>query len=71
MAGRCTKKQELADAPLRLTATLYAVRDNRDEKLAAQLFEPLGYTVETKRTVLDEKFPEWGISPYTSRTWMR
>ena len=36
MAGRCTKKQELADTPLRLTATLYAVRDNRDEKLAAE-----------------------------------
>ena len=58
MSGRCAKRQELADTPLRLTAALAALRDNRDDKLAAQLFEPLGYTVETKRTLLDEKFPE-------------
>ena len=63
MAGKCAKKQELADTPLHLTATLYALKDNRDEKLAAQLFEPLGYTVEARRTVLDEKFPDWGLSP--------
>ena len=35
MAGKCAKKQELADTPLHLTATLYALKDNRDEKLAA------------------------------------
>lgn len=68
MAGKCTKKQELADTPLHLTATLYALKDNRDEKLAAQLFEPLGYTVEARRTVLDEKFPDWGTSPYIDLT---
>lgn len=68
MAGKCAKKQELADTPLHLTATLYALKDNRDEKLAAQLFEPLGYTVEARRTVLDEKFPDWGLSPYIDLT---
>ena len=68
MGGRCAKKQELADTPLHLTAKLYALKDNRDEKLAAQLFEPLGYTVETNRTMLDEKFPEWGTSPYIDLT---
>lgn len=68
MAGKCAKKQELADTPLHLTATLYALKDNRDEKLAAQLFEPLGYTVEARRTVLDEKFPDWGTSPYIDLT---
>lgn len=68
MAGKCAKKQELADTPLHLIATLYALKDNRDEKLAAQLFEPLGYTVEAKRTVLDEKFPDWGTSPYIDLT---
>lgn len=68
MGGRCPKKQELADTPLRLTAKVYALKDNRDEKLAAQLFEPLGYTVETSRTTLDEKFPEWGDSPYIDLT---
>ena len=68
MSGKCVRKQELADTPLHLTATLYAIKDNRDEKLAAQLFEPLGYTVEIKRTELDEKFPEWGASPYIDLT---
>ena len=68
MAGKCAKKQELADTPLHLTATLYALKDNRDEKLATQLFEPLGYTVEARRTVLDEKFPDWGLSPYIDLT---
>ena len=68
MGGRCTQKQELADTPLQLIAKLYALKDNRDEKLETQLFEPLGYTVEATRTILDDKFPEWGPSPYIDLT---
>ena len=68
MNGRCDKKQELADTPLNLTATLYSLRDYGDEELAAELFEPLGYTVKTERTTLDESFPEWGSSPYINLT---
>ena len=68
MNGRCDKKQELADTPLKLTARLYSLRDYGDEKLAYELFEPLGYTVKTERTVLDESFPEWGDSPYIDLT---
>lgn len=68
MSGRCAKKQELADTPLRLTASLYALKDNGSEHLAAQLFEPLGYTVTVRRGVLDERFPEWGPSPYIDLT---
>ena len=40
----------------------------RETELARQLFEPLGYQVTTKRTLLDEKFPEWGESPYIDLT---
>jgi hypothetical protein len=29
-----------------------------------RLFEPLGYEVTTRRHGLDEKFPDWGESPY-------
>ena len=68
MAGTCKKKPELADAPLKLTAKVYALRDNGNEELAKKLFEPLGYTVSTDRKVLDEKFPEWGNSPYIDLT---
>ena len=68
LSGKCAHMQELADTPLDLSATLYSLKDNGYEGLAAQLFEPLGYQVKTERTVLDEKFPEWGASPYINLT---
>ena len=33
-----------------------------------RIFEPLGYDVEAIRHPLDERFPEWGESPYFSVT---
>lgn len=68
MGGRCKEKQELADTPLPLTAQLVSMKDYGEEGLAAQLFEPLGYTVATKRSPLDIQFPEWGMSPYIDLT---
>ena len=68
MSGCCKYTQTLADTPLPLTAKLFALKDKGDEELAKELFEPLGYTVETSRTMLDEKFPEWGESPYIELT---
>lgn len=68
MNGKCDKRQELADTPLDLTARLASLKDNGDTKLAKQLFEPLGYRVTVSRTQLDEKFPEWGSSPYIDLT---
>ena len=32
--------------------------------LVHRLFEPLGYTVSTSGSLLDEQFPGWGESPY-------
>ena len=29
-----------------------------------KLFEPLSYSVSARRLPLDEKFPDWGESPY-------
>jgi hypothetical protein len=34
------------------------------ERFLRSVFEPLGYGVEAVRHPLDEKFPEWGESPY-------
>ncbi len=68
MNGRCDKRQALADTPLKLTATIYSMKDNGDTELAKELFEPLGYEVKTERTKLDDSFPEWGISPYIDLT---
>ncbi|MBP3759909.1 MAG: 3' terminal RNA ribose 2'-O-methyltransferase Hen1 [Ruminococcus sp.] len=68
MSGRCDKKQELADTPLDLSATIYSLKDNGDTELAKQMFEPLGYKTNVQRNMLDAKFPEWGISPYINLT---
>jgi len=68
MRGKCDSMQELADSPLRLTARLYGLRDGGNEELVREAFEPLGYTVEMERGLLDESFPEWGDSPYINLT---
>ncbi|MDE5792420.1 MAG: 3' terminal RNA ribose 2'-O-methyltransferase Hen1, partial [Oscillospiraceae bacterium] len=64
MSGRCDTKQELADSKLKLTACVHMLNDNNHQDLAKEIFEPLGYTVKTQRMILDEKFSEWGNSPY-------
>lgn len=68
MSGRCDKKQELADTEIKLTARIFSLKDYGEADLAARLFEPLGYSVQTERTVLDSAFPEWGASPYINLT---
>lgn len=68
MNGRCDKRQELADTPLNLTACLTSLKDYGEAEFAKELFEPLGYTVRTERTELDDSFPEWGASPYIDLT---
>lgn len=66
--GRCAQRQELADTAIPLTAHLTSLKDGGEEELAAQLFEPIGYRVQTKRSVLDGAFPDWGKSPYIDLT---
>src|SRR5439155_19844248 len=38
------------------------------ERFLRSVFEPLGYEVDAVRCPLDERFPEWGDSPYFSVT---
>lgn len=68
MNGKCAKRQELADTPLELEATVHMLPCRGDDTLPKEIFEPLDYTVEVKSTVLDEKFPEWGESCYIDLT---
>ena len=68
MNGKCDKKQELADTPLDLTACVHMLPCRGTEDLPKEIFEPLGYTVETRTSILDEKFPEWGDSAYIDLT---
>lgn len=65
MGGRSKHRQELADAPLPLEATInpLPVRGGGG-KLVERLFEPLGYTVTLREIPLDPAHPDWGASPY-------
>src|SRR5689334_22766386 len=66
--GRCTQRPELVNAPLPLEATISAVKCRGGEALLRRLFEPLGYIVTITPHVLDEQFPEWGMSHYYTIT---
>ena len=68
MSGRCQGHQKLADTPLDLEACVHMLPCRGAEELPAELFLPLGYEVDTVQYILDEKFPEWGDSPYMDLT---
>jgi len=68
MNGRCDEKPQLAETPLNLTACVHMLPCRGSEELPNEIFEPLGYTVETRTSVLDEHFPEWGNSSYIDLT---
>jgi 3' terminal RNA ribose 2'-O-methyltransferase Hen1 len=64
MAGKSRHRPELATTPIPLEVSLPVIPCRGGEGLLHALFEPLGYTVEATRHVLDVKFPDWGPSPY-------
>ena len=66
MGGRSKERQALADTAIALEAYLPVIAARGGEDLVRRLFEPLGYTVEMEGSRLDERFPEWGDSPYVS-----
>ena len=66
MAGSSTERPELVDTPLPLTARIAVLPARGGEAFVRGLFEPLGYSVQLQHHHLDEKFPEWGESPYYS-----
>lgn len=68
MSGKCDKNQELAVTPINLTACVHMLPCRGTEELPKEIFEPLGYTVEIRTSILDEKFPEWGDSSYIDLT---
>jgi 3' terminal RNA ribose 2'-O-methyltransferase Hen1 len=64
LSGRSKERPELADAPLPLNVSLSALPCRGGEEILRKLFEPLGYAVSARRLPLDQKFPDWGDSPY-------
>jgi len=68
MAGTSKDRPELAEQALPLEARLAVLPCRGGEALLRRLFEPLGYEITTSQHPLDEKFPEWGESPYFTVT---
>ncbi|MDZ4687843.1 MAG: 3' terminal RNA ribose 2'-O-methyltransferase Hen1 [Planctomycetaceae bacterium] len=66
LSGRCKDRPDLVGQPLPLTVRIDVLPVRAGEGFVHRVFEPLGYTVETNRHGLDERFPEWGDSPYFS-----
>ena len=66
LQGRCKDRPELVATPIPLEARLDVLSVRGGEPVLRAMFEPLGYEVEAVRHPLDERFPEWGESPYFS-----
>lgn len=64
LQGRCATRPELATEAMPLTVRLPVVPARGETALVHALFEPLGYAVSLTRHALDERFPDWGDSPY-------
>lgn len=64
LAGQCKERAELADQSIPLECEVCSVPCRPGEQFLRGLFEPLGYEVSTEAKVLDERFPDWGLSHY-------
>src|SRR5262245_27044894 len=68
LQGRCKDRPELPGEPLTLSARLDVLPVRGGDAFLRRVFEPLGYVVEAAGYPLDERFPDWGNSPYFSVT---
>jgi 3' terminal RNA ribose 2'-O-methyltransferase Hen1 len=66
LQGRCKDRPELALTPIPLWARMDIVCVRGGEQFVRSVFEPLGYAVDARPYLLDERFPDWGESPYFS-----
>jgi 3' terminal RNA ribose 2'-O-methyltransferase Hen1 len=66
LTGRCDARPDLAAQPIPLTIRVPALRARGGPDLAAHVFEPLGWTVETATQQLQPA--EWGTSNYVDLT---
>lgn len=64
--GKSIERQLLAETEIPLVAKLPVIAVRGGEDLVRRLFEPLGYTLEISRLPLDDRFAEWGESPYVA-----
>ena len=68
LQGRCKDRPELVNTPMPLAARIDVLPVRGGERFLRNVFEPLGYAVDAAQCPLDERFPEWGESPYFAVT---
>src|SRR6266550_3710289 len=68
LQGRCKDRPDLVKTPIPLSARIDVLPVRGGDGFLRSVFEPLGYAVEAARCPLDERFPEWGESPYFTVT---
>jgi len=66
LSGKSKERAELVDQEIPLTARIDVLPVRGGEEMLERMFGPLGYATTATRHPLDEKFPEWGESPYYS-----
>lgn len=65
MNGKCSKKPELVDVKMPFEVNISVLPAPKGgEILIQKMFEPLGYSIDLERHVLDDKFVNWGESKY-------
>jgi 3' terminal RNA ribose 2'-O-methyltransferase Hen1 len=68
LQGRCKDRPALTTTAIPLSARLDVLPVRGGESFLRSVFEPLGYAVEATGYPLDDRFPDWGDSPYFSVT---
>ena len=65
MNGKCAKKPELVNVKMPFKVKISVLPVPRGgEMLIRKMFEPLGYSVNVQRHILDDQFENWGESKY-------
>jgi len=67
-SGRCDSRQGLADGPVPLEIVVPVLPARGGAADVARVFAPLGWDVQAVPIPLDERFPDWGDSPYVHLT---
>jgi 3' terminal RNA ribose 2'-O-methyltransferase Hen1 len=64
LKGQCKDRPELLDQDMPLTVKISVLPCRGGKQILHSLFEPLGYEVKAEEYMLNERFSEWGKSPY-------
>ena len=62
--GTCKEHPELVDTPMPLVTNIPCLPSRQGPQFIRNLFEPLGYEVQTETPPVDSLFPQWGESSH-------